>query len=363
MAGVRLQNLTKRFGDTEVIHGIDLEIADGEFVVFVGPSGCGKSTLLRLIAGLEDATSGSIHIGERDVTGLAPAGRGVSMVFQSYALYPHMDVYRNIAFGLKLAKTAKGTIDARVRRAAAMLQIEPLLLRRPRELSGGQRQRVAIARAIVREPQVFLFDEPLSNLDAALRAQTRLEIARLHEELGATMIYVTHDQLEAMTLADRIVLLNAGRIEQVGAPVELYRRPATRFAAEFIGSPKINVLPARIEGEAVVLDGGQRLTVPAAGYIGPADLGVRPENISLTSPSDPDALPAQVSLVEELGDGHIIHAALADGAVLAVRQPADAPAPGRGDAVGLRLDARHLHLFAPDGARIPTQSRSEEPAA
>ncbi len=352
MAGVRLENLTKRLGDVEVIRGIDLEIADGEFVVFVGPSGCGKSTLLRLIAGLEEATSGIIRIGDRDVTRLAPARRGVSMVFQSYALYPHMDVYKNIAFGLTLAKTARETVDMRVRRAADMLQIGPLLHRRPRELSGGQRQRVAIARAIVREPQVFLFDEPLSNLDAALRAQTRLEIARLHEDLTTTMIYVTHDQLEAMTLADRIVLLNAGRIEQAGSPADLYHRPTTRFAAQFMGSPTMNLLPAKVENGEVILISGERTPVHGITYSGPVDLGVRPENISLTTSDRPDAISARVMLIEELGEARIIHAQLADGTTLAIRHGADSPAPARHETVRLRLDAQRLHLFGADGARI-----------
>ncbi|MFN3520682.1 MAG: ABC transporter ATP-binding protein [Phenylobacterium sp.] len=348
MAGVSLENLVKRFGDTPVIRGINLTVQDGEFVVFVGPSGCGKSTLLRLIAGLEDATSGTIRIGEEDVTRIAPARRGVSMVFQSYALYPHMDVYRNIAFGLKLAGASKADTDARVRRVADMLQIAPLLKRRPRELSGGQRQRVAIARAIVREPKVFLFDEPLSNLDAALRAQTRLEIARMHEDLAATMVYVTHDQLEAMTLADRIVLLNAGHIEQVGTPTELYHRPATRFAAEFMGSPTMNILPVTLEGDAAVLSTGERVSLPAAAPGGKADLGVRPENIALAD----TGLAARVMLVEELGEARIVHAELADGAVLAVRHGADGPQPSRHSPVKLRLDPERLHLFGQDGARL-----------
>jgi len=348
MAGVSLENLVKRFGETEVIRGIDLEVANGEFVVFVGPSGCGKSTLLRLIAGLEAATSGTIRIGEADVTRVAPARRGVSMVFQSYALYPHMNVYKNIAFGLTLAKASKESVDERVRRAAEMLQITPLLARRPRELSGGQRQRVAIARAIVREPQVFLFDEPLSNLDAALRAQTRLEIARMHEDLAATMIYVTHDQLEAMTLADRIVLLNAGRIEQVGSPTDLYHRPATRFAAEFMGSPTMNMLPVTVETGHAVLASGERIALPGVGYAGRADLGVRPENLSLAE----EGLKAKVVLVEELGEARIVHAALSDGTLLSVRHAADGPEPARHQAVHLRLDPDRLHLFGEDGKRI-----------
>ena len=351
MAGVRLEKVTKRFGRTEVIRDVDLEVADGEFLVVVGPSGCGKSTVLRLIAGLEEVTSGRIWIGGKDVTNLPPAKRGVSMVFQSYALYPHMDAYKNIAFGLQMSGTSGETVDQRVRRVAEMLQISDLLHRKPRELSGGQRQRVAIARAIVREPQVFLFDEPLSNLDAALRAQTRLEIARLHDELKTTMIYVTHDQLEAMTLADRIVLLNAGRIEQAGKPIELYRRPQTRFVAEFIGSPRMNILPVTIEAGVAILPSGDRVPVSSQ-FSGPADLGIRPENISLVAPEDPGAIRARVLHVEELGESRIIHAALSDGPTLSVRYPSDARAPHKGDAIALCLHPEHLHLFGRDGKRL-----------
>ena len=351
MAGVRLDHVSKRFGNTEVIRNIELDVADGEFLVFVGPSGCGKSTILRLIAGLEEVTSGAIWIGDKDVTHLPPSKRGVSMVFQSYALYPHMNAYNNIAFGLQMSSRSDESVDQRVRRVAAMLQIGDLLHRKPRELSGGQRQRVAIARAIVREPQVFLFDEPLSNLDAALRAQTRLEIARLHDELKATMIYVTHDQLEAMTLADRIVLLNGGRIEQAGKPIELYRRPQTRFVAEFIGSPRMNILPVTMEAGLAILPSGDRVPIPSR-FDGPADLGIRPENISLATPEVPETIHARVLHVEELGDTRIIHAALSDGTALAVRHPADAPAPRKGDEVALRLDPEHMHLFGRDGARL-----------
>jgi ABC-type sugar transport system ATPase subunit len=352
MAGVRLERVSKRFGETEVIRAIDLDIADGEFVVFVGPSGCGKSTLLRLIAGLEEATSGKIHIGDNNVTRLPPAKRGVSMVFQSYALYPHMNVYRNIAFGLQAAGTAAATIDQRVKQVAEMLQIDELLKRRPRELSGGQRQRVAIARAIVREPQVFLFDEPLSNLDAALRAQTRLEIARLHDDLSSTMIYVTHDQLEAMTLADRIVLLNKGQIEQVGSPADLYHRPATRFAAEFMGAPPMNVLPVQLKSGQATLRSGESLPVTSQHH-GAADIGVRPENIALATTEEPGTLRARVLHVEDLGESRVLQTTLSDKSPLAVRYPADAPVPRRGDSVFLRPDPARLHLFGPDGVRIP----------
>jgi len=351
MATVTLEGVRKAFGGVEVIHGVDLEIADGEFVVFVGPSGCGKSTLLRLIAGLEDVSAGSISIGERDVTDVEPARRGVSMVFQSYALYPHMNVYRNIAFGLTLAKTARETVDQRVRAAADMLQIGELLGRRPRELSGGQRQRVAIGRAIVREPEVFLFDEPLSNLDAALRAQTRVELARMHERLGRTMIYVTHDQVEAMTLADRLVVLNAGRVEQVGAPTELYHRPRSRFVAGFLGSPRMNFLPVVIAGCEARLSDGTRIAVPRPGLAGPATLGIRPEDLTLADGENADALAGQVALVEELGEARSIHVELGDGTMVVLRDRGDR-APRRGERVRIAPAADRWHVFDADGLRV-----------
>jgi ABC-type sugar transport system ATPase subunit len=351
VARVQLQNLVKQFGATEVIRDVDLDIVDGEFVVFVGPSGCGKSTLLRLIAGLEQATSGAIHIGEDDVTALPPSKRGVSMVFQSYALYPHMDAYRNISFGLKLPNASTETVDQRVQRVAEKLQIGNLLDRKPRELSGGQRQRVAIARAIVREPRVFLFDEPLSNLDAALRAQTRLEIARLHDELSSTMIYVTHDQQEAMTLADRIVLLNKGRVEQVGTPSELYRRPATRFVAEFLGSPAMNILPANVSGGEALLSMGERLAIDTT-YAGPASIGIRPEALIQAPSGESGAVQARVLHVEDLGDSRLLHASLTDGTVMAARYFGATATPSKGEQVAFRLDPGDLHLFDPDGRRI-----------
>ncbi|MGN6466926.1 MAG: ABC transporter ATP-binding protein, partial [Rhizobiaceae bacterium] len=256
MAGLSLHSVKKSFGQTEVVAGVDLEVADGEFVVFVGPSGCGKSTLLRMIAGLESTSGGTIRIAGRDVTNVDPSKRGVAMVFQTYALYPHMTVAANMGFPLEMAGDSQADIDKKVAEAARILHLEPYLKRKPRELSGGQRQRVAIGRAIVRKPDVFLFDEPLSNLDAELRVQMRLEIARLHQELGSTMIYVTHDQVEAMTLANRIVVLNMGRIEQVGAPLELYENPDNRFVAGFIGSPRMNFVEAevlRAAGDRVVV--------------------------------------------------------------------------------------------------------------
>ena len=277
MATLTLRDLRKSYGSAEVIKGIDLAIADREFVVFVGPSGCGKSTLLRMIAGLEEITSGELQIDGNRVNHIGPADRGLAMVFQTYALYPHMTVRQNMGFALRLARVPRAERDRKVEEAARILQLEPYLERRPRDLSGGQRQRVAIGRAIVRQPKVFLFDEPLSNLDAALRGQMRIELSRLHEELNATMIYVTHDQIEAMTMADKIVVLQAGRVEQVGSPLDLYHHPANLFVAGFIGSPRMNMLPAKVaetgaSGTTVALSSGQRMSVPVeAGTARPGD--------------------------------------------------------------------------------------------
>ncbi|NJO38003.1 MAG: sn-glycerol-3-phosphate ABC transporter ATP-binding protein UgpC [Rhizobiales bacterium] len=288
MAAITMRGVHKSFGNVHVIKGVDLHIDNKEFIVFVGPSGCGKSTLLRLVAGLEDITSGTMMFDGAEVNDLPPAERGIAMVFQSYALYPHMSVYDNMAFGLKLAKVGQDSVDERVRKAASILQIEPLLDRKPKQLSGGQRQRVAIGRAIVRDPKVFLFDEPLSNLDAALRVQMRIEIAKLHNALDATMIYVTHDQVEAMTLADKIVVLNAGVVEQFGSPLELYHHPDNLFVAGFIGSPKMNFLEGEIQsvggnGVTVSLPGGERVVAGvAANGAAPGQkvtLGVRPEHL------------------------------------------------------------------------------------
>ncbi len=302
MAGLTLRNVAKSYGSTNVITGLDLDIKDSEFVVFVGPSGCGKSTLLRMIAGLEDISGGTISIGDTVVNDVAPAKRGVAMVFQTYALYPHMTVYKNMAFGLKQAKTPADEIDRRVRAAAEILEISSLLDRTPRALSGGQRQRVAIGRAIVREPDVFLFDEPLSNLDAALRVQTRIEIARLHKRLGTTMIYVTHDQVEAMTLADKIVVLRDGNIEQVGSPIELYEKPQNMFVAQFIGSPKMNFFRPEDLSET-----GNALLK------GEADiLGIRPEHLRLAGKSKP-LLTATPDLIENLGEVALVHCKTAGG--------------------------------------------------
>jgi len=367
MADVVLKNVQKSFGRIKVIHGVDLDIRDGEFVVFVGPSGCGKSTLLRLIAGLEDITAGDLFIGGERVNDLVPAKRGIAMVFQSYALYPHMNVYDNMAFGLELAKSSKAQIDAKVREAARMLQIEALLERKPRQLSGGQRQRVAIGRAIVRDPRVFLFDEPLSNLDAALRVQTRIEIAKLHHDMRATMIYVTHDQVEAMTLADRIVVLNAGRIEQVGTPLDLYHRPANLFVASFIGSPQMNFMECQIAGigpDEVLLSlpSGGTLAVPVApegvkpGE--PVTLGVRPDHVRV-SPRGP--LSGRVELVEELGENHLLHVDVAQGRRLTVREPGDAR-HDVGTTVSLDLAHEFCHLFDRSGGTLPSRAGSTSPA-
>ena len=327
MTELSLRGVEKAYGDIKVLHDIHLSIESREFVVFVGPSGCGKSTLLRCIAGLESITQGQIHIGARDVTYLEPADRGVAMVFQSYALYPHMSVYDNIAFGLKMQKTPKDQIETKVRNAARILQLEPLLERKPKALSGGQRQRVAIGRAIVHEPQVFLFDEPLSNLDASLRVQMRIEIARLHADLQATMVYVTHDQVEAMTLADKIVVLNKGGIEQVGSPLELYHHPRNRFVAGFIGSPHMSFLDVQATavsaaGVQVVLPGGEHVWVPvAAGAVTPGQsltLGLRPEHLSDAGLGDA-RIPVKALVVEHLGGETFIHAQTGQGADLMIK--------------------------------------------
>jgi ABC-type sugar transport system ATPase subunit len=335
MADVTLSGVNKSFGPVAVLYDIDLEVKNGEFVVFVGPSGCGKSTLLRIIAGLERVTTGEISIGGRRVNEVPPADRKIAMVFQSYALYPHMSVYRNMAFGLKFTRAGKTEIDRRVRHAADILQLTPYLQRKPRDLSGGQRQRVAIGRAIVREPAVFLFDEPLSNLDAALRINTRIEIAKLHRDLKATTIYVTHDQVEAMTLASKIVVLNQGRIEQVGAPLELYHRPANLFVAGFIGSPRMNLVKATVVngggGVKLALPGGSEVALPiTAGAAKPGEtvtIGIRPEN---TVEGDRDGLMLKLSglvdAVEHLGESSFIYLHLDDGTPIIARTPGDSPA-------------------------------------
>ena len=356
MADVSLRNVKKEFGALSVIKGVDLDVKDGEFCVFVGPSGCGKSTLLRMIAGLEEISSGALSIGGRDMTKIGPSERGVAMVFQSYALYPHMTVAENIGFGLRMTDHPKELIAERTATAARMLQLEPLLQRKPGQLSGGQRQRVAIGRAIVRNPEVFLFDEPLSNLDAALRVQMRGELSKLHQDLKATMIYVTHDQVEAMTMADKIVVLSAGKIEQVGSPLELYHRPANLFVAGFIGSPKMNVLkvPATSQGGniLVTLPGGQPLAVPGStdASLAGASLGIRPEHISAVGSGDV-VIEGTVRLAEYLGSETLFFVELADGAEVSVK--ADGLATAKpGDRLKLGISAKACHIFDSNGRAI-----------
>jgi len=333
VASVRLRGVTKAFGNVQVLHGVDLDVAEREFVVFVGPSGCGKSTLLRIIAGLEQPTGGTVEIDGRDVTRVDPADRGVSMVFQSYALYPHLTVAENMGFSLQLRKRPKEEINTRVREVARILQIEHLLDRKPSQLSGGQRQRVAIGRAIVRKPSVFLFDEPLSNLDAALRMDMRMELAKLHRDLGATMIYVTHDQVEAMTLADRIVVLNGGVVQQVGAPIELYNNPANAFVAGFIGSPKMNFLPVTvesIEGDEALISAPSfgRVAVPK-GHVkatGKAIMGLRPQVVLAGNTADAaGTFDGRVRIVERMGAETVISLNLNDDASLTAVFPGDRP--------------------------------------
>ena len=339
MSYLQLRGVEKLFGDLRVIQGIDLAIQQGEFVVFVGPSGCGKSTLLRLIAGLETIDGGSLQLDGRDITHLPSSQRDLAMVFQSYALYPHMSVFENMSFALKLAGVDRAIIQDKVQRAAAILNLGPYLERRPKELSGGQRQRVAIGRAIVRAPKVFLFDEPLSNLDAALRGQTRIEIAKLHRELGATTIYVTHDQVEAMTLADRVVVLREGRIEQVGTPLELYDRPANQFVAQFIGTPQMNVVDAARLPAVRSVGGAQ---VPAQGAI-----GLRPESISLV-PAGQGEVQAKVELIEALGAETLIYVLTESGATLVARLNARTDLQV-GAPVGVQIHTDAAHLFDAKG--------------
>jgi sn-glycerol 3-phosphate transport system ATP-binding protein len=356
MAEVSIRNVTKRFGKTEVIHGISSEIRDGEFVVILGPSGCGKSTLLRLVAGLEEITSGEIAIDGRVVNRLEPAARDIAMVFQNYALYPHMTVFQNMAYGLRIRKMPRAAIEARVRRAAEILALGELLGRKPRELSGGQRQRVAMGRCIVREPKVFLFDEPLSNLDAQLRVQMRLEIRKLHETLGITSIYVTHDQVEAMTLADRLIVMDSGRAAQVGSPLEVYERPATLFVAGFIGSPAMNFLEAELDpaGRCAVLPGGARLPLDGAGAGAWGGrrvvLGVRPEHLSIAA-GPPGALCLAVEQVELLGADTLVHGRLGEtGPALTLRLP-DVRRFEKNVRIAIAAAPEKIHLFDPESRR------------
>jgi multiple sugar transport system ATP-binding protein len=361
MSYVRIESLVKAFGDTEILHGINLEIEEREFAVFVGPSGCGKTTLLRLIAGLEEVSAGTIHIAGRRVDQLPPDKRGLAMVFQNYALYPHMSVFENMSFGLRVSKVEKAVIRQRVEAAAKILQIGDLLDRKPRALSGGQRQRVAIGRAIVREPKVFLFDEPLSNLDAKLRVQMRVELTRLHQELKATMIYVTHDQVEAMTMADKIVVLNKGNVEQVGRPLDLYRNPRNLFVAGFIGSPSMNFLPGRISRVAdgrveVALDGGQKAVVRCKPGTGAAEgaavtLGVRPEALNMEERGD-STLSGMVRSVERLGGETYIYLQPSAGTDLTVHASGDVVV-SNGDRISVSFAADKCHLFGENGEAFP----------
>ena len=346
MGAISIRNVVKRYGigakANQVIHGVNAEIADSEFIVIVGPSGCGKSTLLRMVAGLEEISGGEIAIAGRVVNDIEPAERDIAMVFQNYALYPHMSVYDNMAYGLKIARVPAAEIKQRVDKAAGILQLGPFLARKPRELSGGQRQRVAMGRAIVRQPQVFLFDEPLSNLDAKLRAQTRLEIQKLHRELGVTSLFVTHDQVEAMTLGQRLIVMNAGRMEQIGTPEEVYARPATTFVAGFIGSPPMNLLRGRADGATFVVDGATLPLPAAAPRAGEAMLGLRPEHADLRS--DAGGWPLQVEMIEMLGAERLVHGRI--GALpFTVRQDSTLSAPTIGSTVSLRASSPHLHWF------------------
>ncbi|MEM7226403.1 MAG: sn-glycerol-3-phosphate import ATP-binding protein UgpC [Pseudomonadota bacterium] len=353
MAQLSLHGVKKAFGNKQVVHGVDCDLKDGEFLVIVGPSGCGKSTLLRMIAGLEVITEGEIAIDGRVINDLEPAERDIAMVFQTYALYPHMSVYDNMAYGLKIRRLSKAEIDQRVRRAAEILELGELLKRKPRQLSGGQRQRVAMGRAIVREPAVFLFDEPLSNLDAKLRAQMRLEIKKLQAELGVTSVYVTHDQVEAMTLGHRLLVMNLGNVEQLGTPLELYDHPATVFVAGFLGAPAMNFLPATLaeEGSAVHLPGGERLALKGQhGEEGRAvTLGVRPEHVRF----DPDngTLALTAGVVEELGADTLIHGTLSEGGPEITARVAGERAVRPGDRLLVAIAPDRLHLFDPESGK------------
>ncbi|MEQ8653302.1 MAG: sn-glycerol-3-phosphate ABC transporter ATP-binding protein UgpC [Kiloniellales bacterium] len=349
MAQVRLAGIDKFYGSVQALFDVSLEIEEGEFVVFVGPSGCGKSTLLRCVAGLEGVASGAIYIGDEEVTGTAPSDRGVAMVFQSYALYPHMSVRQNMEFGMKINGVAADERARRVAEAAHTLQLDDYLDRKPGQLSGGQRQRVAIGRAIVKSPKVFLFDEPLSNLDAKLRIQMRVELEALHRELGSTMIYVTHDQVEAMTMADKIVVLNGGRVEQVGAPLELYHKPKTEFVAGFIGSPSMNFLDVVLE-EAGARYGDTLVPLSGSGAKDAARLGIRPEHLVVSDP-DRGQIRGEILVKESLGGESYLHVNTAGGDRVVVKTDGDT-ALKAGEAIGLSLPEARVHIFAADGQSI-----------
>lgn len=364
MANVEFKNAIKRYGDLTVIHGIDLKLDSGDFIVFVGPSGCGKSTLLRMVAGLEELTEGEVHIGDKNMTDVAAVDRGIAMVFQSYALYPHMSVAENMGFGLRMNGVDKNIIDEKVQVAAKTLQLEELLDRKPKNMSGGQRQRVAIGRAIVRDPDVFLFDEPLSNLDAELRVEMRLQIARLHKQLGATMIYVTHDQVEAMTMADKIVVLRSGKVEQVGSPLELYHHPQNLFVAGFIGSPRMNLISGKLlEGSAtearIELADGTTATLPVDASRGSAGMavtmGVRPEDLAKTEAGF--ALSMQVDVAERLGGSTFLYGRCAGLDNFVVQRPG-LDATQSGGSVTIQVPAADCHLFDADGLAFQRNTES-----
>jgi sn-glycerol 3-phosphate transport system ATP-binding protein len=342
MATLTLDNVKKSYGDREVVHGVSCDIADGELVVVVGPSGCGKSTLLRMVAGLEEITSGAVAIDGRVVNGVEPKDRDIAMVFQNYALYPHMSCFDNMAYGLRMRHMPRAEIVSRVDRAAGILQLDGLLDRKPRQLSGGQRQRVAMGRAIVRDPKVFLFDEPLSNLDAKLRVQMRVEIKRLQQELGTTSLYVTHDQVEAMTLADRLIVMNAGNADQIGPPLDLYERPATAFVAGFIGSPAMNLIEGRVDGSRVAI-GNCTLPIACKTASGEAVLvGLRPEHLEL---ADDGPLSLTVELLERLGADTIVHGRLGGDGILMTARAAGTINPPLGETLRFVVRPEHIHLF------------------
>lgn len=352
MGNVTLHQVRKAYGKTEVVHGVDCEIADGEFIVTLGPSGCGKSTVLRMIAGLEQITDGEIYIGDRLVNHLEPSERDIAMVFQNYALYPHMSVFDNMAYSLKIQGKTKSEIHERVEKTAVILELETLLDRKPRELSGGQRQRVAMGRAIIRKPSVFLFDEPLSNLDTKLRSQMRIELRKLHELLGITSIYVTHDQIEAMTLADRLIVMNEGRFEQIGTPLEIYERPATTFVAGFIGSPAMNFVSARpVENHRLLLTGNVSLQHDNEDLSEHGDkqviLGIRPEHLTVST-EDAARFRLKVEFIETLGADTVVHGTIEkEGPPLILRVPGVMKIT-RGDVLPITFDPLHIHLFNPE---------------
>ena len=350
MAGITLTDVRKSYAGNQVIHGISTRIADGEFVVIVGPSGCGKSTLLRMVAGLEAITSGTIEIGGKVVNDLEPRARDIAMVFQNYALYPHMSVRENMAYGLKIARMSRSEIESRVAKAAEMLELQPYLDRKPRALSGGQRQRVAMGRALVREPAALLLDEPLSNLDAKLRVQMRLQIKEMHLRTGQTTLYVTHDQVEAMTLADRLIVMNKGVAEQIATPLEVYEHPASEFVAGFIGSPAMNILSVDSEAGTVTLPGGTRLPLSGLPRAGALRLGIRPEHLRLAQPGE-TAIPVVLRSVERLGADAFGYGLVEDtDLAMVLRLPGTSPA-ARGDRIGVVPDMAHLHFFDPETGR------------